>query len=259
MDEIKYCYKCGQPATSREHVPPICLFPEAKDIPGLNFRNNLITVPSCDEHNSNKSHDDEFLMVTIASIVGNNPIGYLQTQTKIDRALRRKSKEFLDKEIIRNAENYTLKTKNGKKFPVLYGNPNYERLLKCFEHIAYGLYYNEFGYIFEGEIKMLMGFIKYNDHTTATMTAMVKEKLKTDEIPHELKGENPKIFKYQFFEPDQFGLIAMVMNFYEGTEVFVSYKPKDAKEPFDLALSLIHSGINAQIKIGDKTFEFNQK
>ncbi|MNQ85825.1 hypothetical protein D3C85_1010010 [compost metagenome] len=104
-----------------------------------------------------------------------------------------------------------------------------------------------------------MGFIKYNDQTTATMTAMVKEKLKTDEIPHELKGKNPKIFKYQFFEPDQFGLIAMVMNFYEGTEVFVSYKPKDAKEPFDLALSLIHSGINTHVKIGDKTFEFNQK
>lgn len=53
---------CDQPATSREHVPPACLFPEEKDIRTSLFRNNLITVPSCDLHNSKKSTDDEFLM-----------------------------------------------------------------------------------------------------------------------------------------------------------------------------------------------------
>jgi hypothetical protein len=67
--ENKFCYKCGNIATSREHVPPICLFPEAKDVFGLNFRKDLITVSSRDGHNSNKSHDDEFLMVSIDMIL----------------------------------------------------------------------------------------------------------------------------------------------------------------------------------------------
>lgn len=63
------CYMCVSPATSREHVPPLCLFPESKDVGGKDYRRNLITVPSCDEHNSKKESDDEFLMVSLA---GNN-------------------------------------------------------------------------------------------------------------------------------------------------------------------------------------------
>lgn len=44
------CYMCEAAPTSREHVPPKCLFPESKDVNGQNFRENLITVPSCDIH-----------------------------------------------------------------------------------------------------------------------------------------------------------------------------------------------------------------
>ena len=63
-DKIKNqrCYICGAPATSKEHVPPQCLFPEKKDIGTEKFRKDLITVPSCELHNTNKSKDDEFLM-----------------------------------------------------------------------------------------------------------------------------------------------------------------------------------------------------
>jgi hypothetical protein len=46
------CYWCGDPATSREHVPSDALFPSGK-------RTNLITVPSCREHNQRFSKDDE--------------------------------------------------------------------------------------------------------------------------------------------------------------------------------------------------------
>lgn len=55
-DEL--CYWCGKLATSREHVPPESLFPENKDIKMISnysYRYNLITVPSCDEHNMSKS------------------------------------------------------------------------------------------------------------------------------------------------------------------------------------------------------------
>lgn len=46
-DKIKsnICYWCGSLATSKEHVPPMCLFPK-------NNKKSLITVPSCKAHNS---------------------------------------------------------------------------------------------------------------------------------------------------------------------------------------------------------------
>jgi hypothetical protein len=54
MGMITTCYMCDQPATSKEHVPPRCLFPKGQ-------RDRLITVPSCDTHNREKSQDDEYL------------------------------------------------------------------------------------------------------------------------------------------------------------------------------------------------------
>jgi hypothetical protein len=52
---------CDSLATSSEHVPPKCFFPEKKDLPReVDLRKNLFKVPSCDAHNSQKSHDDEY-------------------------------------------------------------------------------------------------------------------------------------------------------------------------------------------------------
>jgi hypothetical protein len=46
------CYACDCIESNREHVPPLCFFPEMKDIPNqLDLRRNLIRVPACDEHN----------------------------------------------------------------------------------------------------------------------------------------------------------------------------------------------------------------
>lgn len=49
------CYMCDAEATTVEHVPPKCIFPESKDLSStdklLDFRKQLITVPSCDDHN----------------------------------------------------------------------------------------------------------------------------------------------------------------------------------------------------------------
>src|SRR5262245_2453835 len=58
------CYMCDAPETSREHAPPLCLFPQFKEF-GRNLRRNLITVPSCDAHNSAKSKDDEFFRAVL--------------------------------------------------------------------------------------------------------------------------------------------------------------------------------------------------
>ena len=65
--DMSTCYMCDAPATSREHVPPKCIFPD-----DAQFRINLITVPSCDVHNLKKSNDDELLRHVLAYAPGNN-------------------------------------------------------------------------------------------------------------------------------------------------------------------------------------------
>lgn len=77
------CYFCGNPDVSDEHVPPQCFFPDDR-------RNALISVRSCDEHNSNKSKDDEYFRGVFLSsnLVDGNPDVVSQRQAH-QRALAR--------------------------------------------------------------------------------------------------------------------------------------------------------------------------
>ena len=54
------CYMCDAMATSFEHVPPHCFFPEG-------YRANLITVPSCTAHNEKNSKDVEYVRNVIST------------------------------------------------------------------------------------------------------------------------------------------------------------------------------------------------
>jgi hypothetical protein len=84
------CYMCEAPATSREHAPPLCIFPEMKDMQdGVDYRKNLITVPSCDAHNLEKSTDDEYLQLLVIHGYFNNPLAEKQFKTKLLRAISR--------------------------------------------------------------------------------------------------------------------------------------------------------------------------
>jgi len=158
-DKLKnqQCYICGAPATSKEHVPPQCLFPEKKDIGTEKFRNNLITVPSCDLHNTRKAKDDEFLMAALSGYVGNNFLGFVHTQTKVARAIER-NERFMDV-FLKDATPKWIKNKSGNPMPILRGTPDFQRLTRCFENIAYGLYYHHFKKPFNGRIFCIIDFV----------------------------------------------------------------------------------------------------
>jgi hypothetical protein len=65
---------CDQLAPTDDHIPPKCFFPEEKDIPkGKNYRDNLITVPACKEHNLKTSKDDEYIWAIVAFHWQNTP------------------------------------------------------------------------------------------------------------------------------------------------------------------------------------------
>lgn len=248
---------CDAEATSREHVPPLCLFPEAKDVKGYNFRKDLITVPSCEKHNSKKSHDDEFLMVAIAGVVGNNELGFLQTTSKVNRALRRKSSDFLTKAIMRNLKAINIKTIDGYEFPVLFGHPDRSRLVRCFEHIIRGLFYHEHQERFEGEVKMSLGFIHDTKKDNQTFLEFIRKRFELEDLRLEIKGNNPEVFTYQFCSADNNGVIGFKLIFYGGTEVFGAMIPEGTQIPNDLAFQLMTSGIPITFTLGEEEFHFN--
>ena len=132
---------CDAPATSKEHVPPKCIFPERKDSDGQYLREGLITVPSCELHNSKKSADDEFLMVSIAGLFSNNSIGYQHKMTKVNRAIKKASNRLLDKAFLER-KHFIVPLKDNKFIEVIRGTPDFKRLEKCFEQIALGLFFH---------------------------------------------------------------------------------------------------------------------
>lgn len=237
----KICYKCGAPATSKEHVPPACLFPEERDIKTRIFRNNLITVPSCDIHNAKKSKDDEFLMTVLAGIVGNNKIAYFHTITKVKRALERNGTDLLSA-VFKNGQ-----AKHLPQHRIIVGKTDNKRLESCFEHIACGLYFHKFNKIFEGECRMLFDFVQYQSDSLEKYKQVVKERIKHEKKVPPKEGSNPEIFRYQFFEPDEYGLIFMMMTFYEGASVFLTFIPQGTAMPFNMAGLFIESGIKTSV------------
>lgn len=254
---IVKCYMCGNEATTKEHVPPRCLFPEAKDVKGINLRKELIKVPSCDIHNSQKSKDDEFLLIALTGAVCNNNTAYQQSKTKVNRAVRRKSQDFLGKVVLKNMKSISVKVIDKIEYPVLVGEPNINRFRSCFTHIAYGLYFNKFGHTFIGEINMIIGFLTYKDHNYQTLSEFIKKRFEYEKSRLDIEGKNPQVFTYQFCSPDENGIIGLKMVFYQGAEVFVSFKPIAVEQPYDLVSSLIEKGVKVKFHLEGESFIFN--
>ncbi|MCA1202884.1 hypothetical protein [Priestia flexa] len=216
----KKCYWCEKEAVSMEHVPPRCLFPEDKDVKHIfnkTYREHLITVPSCDEHNLQKSNLDEYLMVTLSGKVGNNGLAYIQTLTKIERSRKRNSK-LLD---IEKGETIYIKD---KEFPVLWVNVDTQKLNYSFESIARGLYYHENNTSFKGRITIVSKLFNHPDDSNGTEFNIRASKLIESERMHwntEVKGTNKEVFSYQFSPIDGFKTQTLALNFFEGIDIYI--------------------------------------
>lgn len=216
----KTCYWCGKEATSMEHVPPRCLFPEDKDVKSMfnkTFRERLITVPSCDEHNMQKSNLDEYLMVTLSGKVGNNRLAYAQTLTKVERSIKRNSK------LLNIKKSEVIKIKD-KELPVLWVNVDNYKLNHSFESIARGLYYHENSKTFKGKITIVSKIFNHPDDPDGTEFNIRSSKMLENERKNwktEVKGENKEVFSYQFSPIDGFMTQTIALNFFEGIDVYV--------------------------------------
>ncbi len=220
---VATCYMCGNPVTSKEHVPPKCFFPEKKDLrEGLDFRKNLIKVPSCDEHNSHKSLDDEYLMFVLASALQGNSHKQNHVETKIIRAFERRPHVFSS--FLADSHPVYLTDSSGKVEESACFQIDLKRFDRALHYMACGIFYHHY------EKKWLGGFRVF---TNALMDIKSKNAPEVNEINQSVYqemvqffssetaiGENKEIFQYKLIS-DSNNRHAIHMVLYEGIEITV--------------------------------------
>lgn len=215
---------CDSFSTSDEHVPPQCLFPEKKDLPaGADLRKNLFTVPSCDAHNSQKSHDDDYFLYILTGCFQINEIGRNQYRTKVRRAIKRNPS--------------LLKKIAASSMPVeitypLSGNNKISRTFKLEEgrfdtiidRLSRAIYFHHFQEKWLGQVKYQAEFLFATTNPLDELNNRCETISKNaDEwfsraIYH---GENPAVFKYQTLENNESR--KMRLHFYEGCKLLLIF------------------------------------
>jgi len=210
----KICYFCGEPATSKEHVPPKCIFPEIKDV-GIDYRKNIITVPSCDKHNIEKSKDDSYLCLILNTYIKNNQVAQAQFHTKNMRAMRR------DPTLLKNFNQVFQANYDGNMTSVF--TVDLPQFNSEIEAIARGLYF----YHFHSQLNLPF-FISTPDliddsHPNANKINNNIRNFDKDVsgvlAREPIQGANHKIFNYQFKFFNKTGEFLVRMTFYQGFTV----------------------------------------
>jgi hypothetical protein len=214
------CFACRNPATTREHVPPLCLFPETKNAEGgRDLRRNLITVPACVDHNLAKSTDDEYFRWVVSTNVAANHVGTWQAVTKVARAHGRRP--ALGQSILEGAKNVTVvDSRTGLEYSTAEAPLDGARFTRVLDLVALGVYRHHFGESWSGTVRVHPDFIADigPEWTTDVDTARIVLFEVADRLfaPETKRGDNPDIFWYQVHEsrmPDQ---CQMRLAFYSG-------------------------------------------
>ncbi|WP_156374498.1 hypothetical protein [Pseudorhodoferax sp. Leaf274] len=203
------CYACDQAATSREHVPPRGLFPTIEEARGENLRKELITVPSCDLHNSEKSGDDEYLRLVLVQTFTSGRHAKNVAAGRVARAILRRP--ALQRELDgRSRPMMFFSRYNGFPTRVLsLVEDDKARSHKSFELIGRGLYHHHTGVTFARDVGVIVEFMRLSEdepwaHGQGQKAAEGNLKLeelvrRTDEhyqgLPYH--GANPQVFSYQ--------------------------------------------------------------
>jgi len=222
------CYWCAAPATSREHVPPKCIFPELGDtVDGRNHRERLITVPACNLHNIAKSNDDEYLLYILAINILNNTVGHTQAATKVLRAFKRAS--GLVERVMGTTRSVLVEDiGTGKIDQTVAVKVDDARLNNVLEHIARAIYFHHFGMRWAGRVRMFAEFLMLMDLPTARERNERFEALRhsANELfaSSERYGANQEVFFYQVLEdPNDSSQLIMRASFYEGTRAVMLF------------------------------------
>jgi hypothetical protein len=190
-------------------VPPACIFPEAKDSKGIDYRRQLITVPSCSDHNLRSSSDDEYFLASIVASWKNNSTATRQFTTKILRVMEKHKALATSLFGIRRR----IRVNGSSTFAYQVDRHRVEREV---EKIARGLYFNAFSEPFRGSMQIHLPALLRPDLTEIEgmpdLVDMGEEILRN--VREE--GENRSVFSFKIGKVPERLLTVLRMRFYEG-------------------------------------------
>jgi hypothetical protein len=220
----KICYWCGvelsDESNKREHVPPFGFFPKG-------YREQLKTVPSCEEHNTKFSQLDERFQVYIKAI-GTNQVAIDNFKDKVVRGLNREqSRKFV--ESLSKSSFYT--DVDGENRLVVKVDTEYtERFV---EKVIRGLYFYHNGKPAEGKVISFSVQFYNPELNYEELFDLLLNDLRADYM---VEGDysNPDVFRYRYFNLIDYNAFLVVLNFYKGVEfigwVLPDVLPSDVTE-----------------------------
>lgn len=196
---------CDAVATSVEHAPPDCFFPEG-------YRSNLVTVPSCAKHNEANAKDVEYVRNVISTQRGTNGAAALifeTTKRSLEHSPKLAARTFRDLRPIMIAGEET------GAFPI--DLPRHRRVM---EAIAYALYFRDSKKKHRGDWQIFTPSFKYAakvhqgepDPWESFRAYVESGDYKPMTVPQ------PEVFKYGVIEMEQ-GQIIYRFEFYESVVV----------------------------------------
>jgi hypothetical protein len=219
----KICYICDLEATSKEHAPPKSFFP-------IFPRKNLITIPSCEEHNLRKNLSDDMVRTVLALSYG----GHKAVRDTIYEKVLRSLYLFRCKPPIKNLRSLWI---NGS----FVGSFEFDKDAFDLEMdgIARALYFHTYGQKYLPNVTNVyypgMNLVQvpaniedvYNPSTPeghANIQRAFGALTSRNAFRHSKHhGDNPKYFYYQIEHSETFDLLLLRMMFYQGFEVVVSF------------------------------------
>lgn len=224
VDMTELCYMCDSVATSREHAPPKCIFPEKKDMgDGKDYRKNLTVVPSCDIHNLVKSADDLYLQLVLINGYFNNPLAEKQFITKLTRAFQRRP-------ALLSAFHSTAKPVVVDGTETVAVTVDHSRFNVSMDHVIRALYFHTFDERLNAGLQIYSPLLlameeaqseRVNELTKNFCWAVRKHLSDKPKL-----GSNPEIFWYKIDHDIQKDVVCCEMRFYGGFDVFSSTRPK---------------------------------
>lgn len=199
----KKCYICGNSAVSEEHCPAKCFFPKQ-------HRKNMITVPSCSQHNEATSLDDEYARLFIIMNNRNNKLSFEHFKDKVLKSL--------DRSPALKALVSPISSGGIIKIPL-----NRERLDKEMRKNAYALYFHKYNKPWNRElIVAIRDLVQENNQQDdyGKLIEIAEYECKTMGCSFEYLGENPEVFQYVFLETEEEEVL-LKMVFYEGFDVWI--------------------------------------
>jgi len=195
------CYNCGAPATTSEHAPPECFFPDG-------YNTGLVEVPSCAEHNLSLSADVEYVRNIICEQYGTNLVASRVAETA--RASFENSPKLFNRTFSRVRPIIVAGEETGS-FRI--DMPRFKRVIKA---IAFAMYYHDFGKRNEGDFNVFSTslhsqsnlYLGIPDGYENLRDILSRTHFKSMPVPQ------PKVFKYGISRPGE-GQIHYRFEFYE--------------------------------------------